>query len=246
MTDVYKLPTSSYEELVKIIKAYGGGKVGVSVSLDDLVKSSGMSRTVISKNNGFLVQIGLITEGNKKSPTEICKKLANSYVMNLQDQTRLLWREILDQDEFITSMISMVGIRSKISKSEFINHIVYSANCGNGPGYKAGAAALVEIMKLTNSIIESDGDIVIGDTPMQEAKAARSESMPKSNDFVGQEHSGNEIKSEISFYIQQYTCESGQIAKIIIPDNATEDDLLGFRDMLNIALKRKFKLNLDQ
>ena len=73
MTDVYKLPTSSYEELVKIIKAYGAGKVGVSVSLDDLVKSSGMSRTVISKNNGFLVQAGLITEGNKKSPTEIAK-----------------------------------------------------------------------------------------------------------------------------------------------------------------------------
>ena len=246
MTDVYKLPTSSYEELIKIIKAYGGGKVGVSVSLDDLVKSSGMSRTVISKNNGFLVQIGLITEGNKKSPTEICKKLANSYVMNLQDQTRLLWREILDQDEFITSMISMVGIKSKISRSEFVNHIVYSANCGNGPAYKAGAAALVEIMKLTNSIIENDGDIAIGDTTMQEAKSTNSESMPKSNEFVEQEHTDNEKKHEITFYIQQYTCESGQIAKIIIPDNATEDDLLGFRDMLNIALKRKFKLNLDQ
>ena len=246
MTDVYKLPTSSYEELIKIIKAYGAGKVGVPVSLDDLVKSSGMSRTVISKNNGFLVQAGLITEGNKKSPTEICKKLANSYVMNLQDQTRLLWRELIDQDEFITSMISVIGIKSKLSKAEFINHIVYSANCGNGPGYKAGAAALIEIMKLINSINEIDGEIVPGDTMNQETKDVDSELMPKSIISVEQEGANTEVKSEMSFYIQQYTCESGQIAKIIIPDNATEDDLLGFRDMLNIALKRKFKLKIEE
>ena len=246
MTDVYKLPTSSYDELIKIIKAYGTGKVGVSVSLDDLVKSSGMSRTIISKNNGFLVQAGLITEGNKKSPTEICKKLANSYVMNLQDQTRVLWRELIDQDEFITSMISMVGIKNKISKTELINHIVYSANCGNGPGYKAGAAALVEIMKLINAINEIDGEIVIGDTMTQETESIDRESMLQSNNVVEQERTNTEIKSEVSFYIQQYTCESGQIAKIIIPDNATEDDLLGFRDMLNIALKRKFKLKLEE
>ena len=246
MTDVYKLPTSSYEELIKIIKAYGAGKVGVSVSLDDLVKSSGMSRTVISKNNGFLVQTGLITEGSKKSPTEICKKLANSYVMNVPDQTRILWRELVDQDGFITNMITVVGIRSKLSKTEFINHIVYSANCGNGPGYKAGAAALIEIMKLINAINEIDGEIVPGDTMNQETESADSELMLKPINSVVQERANTEMKPEISFYIQQYTCESGQIAKIIIPENATEDDLLGFRDMLNIALKRKFKLKIEE
>ena len=133
MEDVYKLPTSSYDELIKVIKAYGAGKVGIPVSLDDLVKASGMSRTVLSKNNGFLVQIGLISEGNKKSPSEMCKKLSNSYVMNLQDQTKLIWRELFDKDEFITRMLSMISIKNKISKTEFINHIVFSANCGNGP-----------------------------------------------------------------------------------------------------------------
>ena len=166
--------------------------------------------------------------------------------MNLQNQTRLLWRELIDQDEFITSMISVIGIKSKLSKTEFINHIVYSANCGNGPGYKAGAAALIEIMKLINSINEIDGEIVPGDTMNQETKAVDSELMPKSIISVEQEGANTEVKSEMSFYIQQYTCESGQIAKIIIPDNATEDDLLGFRDMLNIALKRKFKLKIEE
>ena len=244
MADIYKLPTSSYEELIKIIKAYGCGKVGVAVSLDDLVKSSGMSRTVISKNNGFLVQTGLITEGNKKSPTEICKKLANSYVMNLKEQTIMLWRELIEKDEFVQRMTSMVGIKNRISKTEFINHIVFSANCGNGPGYKAGAAALVEIMKLINSINENDGEIAVCDTTTHEMISNNIKTELKSIDEVEQERIKSEMKPEISFYIQQYTCESGQIAKIVIPENATEDDLLGFRDMLNIALKRKFKLEM--
>lgn len=32
------------------------------------------------------------------------------------------------------------------------------------------------------------------------------------------------------------------MAKIIIPENASKDDLLALRDMLDIVLKRKFKL----
>ena len=50
---------------------------------------------------------------------------------------------------------------------------------------------------------------------------------------------------DTTFFVQQYTCESGKIAKFIIPEDATEDDLLGFRDILNIALKRKFKLKKE-
>ena len=243
MEDVYKLPTSSYDELIKVIKAYGAGKVGIPVSLDDLVKASGMSRTVLSKNNGFLVQIGLISEGNKKSPSEMCKKLSNSYVMNLQDQTKLIWRELFDKDEFITRMLSMISIKNKISKTEFINHIVFSANCGNGPGYKAGASAIIEIMKMIGAISENDGELVIGDSVV-DADDEKRECIPEESK---DQHIGlNETKNESTYYIQQYTCESGQIAKIIIPGDATEDDLLGFRDMLNIALRRRFKIKSDE
>ena len=101
-------------------------------------------------------------------------------------------------------------------------------------------------MKLTNAINEIDGEIVIGDAMTQEAESTDSELKLKSISVVEQGVTNTEIKPEVSFYIQQYTCESGHIAKIIIPDNATEDDLLGFRDMLNIALKRKFKLKIEE
>lgn len=43
------------------------------------------------------------------------------------------------------------------------------------------------------------------------------------------------------YYIQQYTCENRTIAKIMIPVDATQDDLKGIREMLDVVIKRHFK-----
>ena len=55
MSESFKLPGSSYEELTKIIKAYSTGKIGVPMSLDAVAQTTGMDKTVVSRNNGFLV-----------------------------------------------------------------------------------------------------------------------------------------------------------------------------------------------
>ncbi len=247
MVDTFKLPVSSYDEIVKIIKAYGNGKIDVSVSLDELVKSSGISKFVLSKNNGFMIQIGLITKGNKKSPTETCRKFASAYSMNIKDEISAIWKNILNTDDFIARMLSFVSVKGRVSRDELINHIVYSADCGNSVAYKTGAAAIVEIMKITEMIIENNGYITLSDGKSADKNRLEEEShnAEQTNNNVGQLPSVTSEKKneeETKFFIQQYTCESGKIAKIVIPEDATEDDLLGFRDMLNIALKRKFKI----
>lgn len=44
-------------------------------------------------------------------------------------------------------------------------------------------------------------------------------------------------------YIRQdYTCENGGLAQIIIPKNATEDDLLALREIFEVLIERKFKM----
>ena len=64
MAETFKLPSSSYEELIKLFQAYANTKEGTALSLDDITQATGVPRTVVSKNNGFMVQVGLITEGN--------------------------------------------------------------------------------------------------------------------------------------------------------------------------------------
>ena len=42
-----------------------------------------------------------------------------------------------------------------------------------------------------------------------------------------------------------YPVESGKVAKIIIPIDSTEDDLYAIRDLLEVVMKRKFKIKVD-
>ena len=49
---------------------------------------------------------------------------------------------------------------------------------------------------------------------------------------------------ELKPYIcHDYTCEKGELAQIIIPRQATKDDLYALREMLEILIERKFKVS---
>jgi hypothetical protein len=47
------------------------------------------------------------------------------------------------------------------------------------------------------------------------------------------------------YITQMYPVESGKVAKIIIPIDSTEDDLYAIRDLLEVVMKRKFKIKVD-
>ena len=49
----------------------------------------------------------------------------------------------------------------------------------------------------------------------------------------------------IKYYIQEYNCENKMIAKIMIPQDATKDDLKGIREMLDVVIKRHFKVESE-
>lgn len=53
------------------------------------------------------------------------------------------------------------------------------------------------------------------------------------------------IANEADYITQSIPCKNGKVAKIAIPIDATEDDLYLIHDMLNVVLRRKFKLQID-
>lgn len=186
MADQFKLPGSSYEELVKIIRAYSAGKVGQAMSLDTVAQAASMDKTIISRNNGFLVQCGLITEGNQKAVTDLGNQLARAYNLKMDEEVRRLWRICIEADEFLTRMLSAVRIRDTMEKSAFLNHIVYSSGATTTKYAKTGASTLVELFLLSGFIEERDGQITALDEnaiPVQEDNSA---SAIPSNDIVHQ------------------------------------------------------------
>lgn len=47
-------------------------------------------------------------------------------------------------------------------------------------------------------------------------------------------------------YETSYVCDNGKIAKLNIPTDATEDDLLALIEMIHIIAKRHFKIDLTE
>ena len=159
MAENFKVPGSSYDEVVKIIKAYASGKAGQAYGLEDIAQLSGMDKTVVSRNNGFLTCVDLVSEGNRKTPTDNCLNLGRAYSLNMIDEIRKNWVIIIGENEFITKMLTAIKIRNGMDKSSFINHILYSAGGSTSKGAKTGANTIIEIYKISGLVEEVDGKI---------------------------------------------------------------------------------------
>lgn len=46
MAETFKLPCSSYEELIKLFQAYANTKEGTALSLDEITQATGVPRTM--------------------------------------------------------------------------------------------------------------------------------------------------------------------------------------------------------
>lgn len=159
MADNFKLPGSSYEEIVKIIKAYSVGKEGQPQTLDAIAQTTGMDRTIVSRNNGFLMQMELLSEGAKKTPTDECFSLGRAYTLNISEEIQKIWRRLIDNCEFLTRMLSAIKIRNGMDKTSFCSHILYSAGSTTSAA-KVGANTIIEIFKAAGIVGEEDGKII--------------------------------------------------------------------------------------
>lgn len=159
MADNFKLPGSSYEEIIKIIKAYSSGKEGQAQPLDAIAQASGIDRTIVSRNNGFLLQMQLLTEGAKKTPTSECFLLGRAYSLNIKEEVQRIWRTLIENNEFLTRMLSAIRIRNGMDKTALINHIMYSAGSTTSAS-KVGANTIIELFKDAGMAMEEDGKIL--------------------------------------------------------------------------------------
>ncbi len=85
------------------------------------------------------------------------------------------------------------------------------------------------------------------DEPVSEKEAPIvSESTENSDAIQQQLETPLPVPESAADYISQnIPVASGKVAKIIIPVDSTEDDLLLIKDMFDVLLKRKFKIKID-
>lgn len=217
MAETFKLPVSSYEELIKIIQAYSAEKEGTVLSLDSLQHSTGMDRTLVSANNGFLVQIGLITEGNKKAATELGRALGRAYSSKIEEEIIRMWKEIISETDFLNRMVSAVRIRKGMDRSNLLNHIVYSSGLKENSKSRAGAGAIIEICKVSGVLNEVDGKLTVNDES--------STGLPSKSTTGVAEYKSSDLQS--TRQVIAYSGTAGVTININITCSVEEIDIIG-------------------
>jgi len=152
-----KLPRSSYEELCKIIKAYG--KLTQPSTLDQVNQLASVGATVVSANNAFLAATGLIQGGKLKSATDAGRALARALDHEIPDEIQASWHSVVKQNDFLNKMALAVRIRRAMDESTFVSHIAYSAGEPKSPGVMTGARAVIDILRASGHISEENGKL---------------------------------------------------------------------------------------
>ncbi len=154
----FRLPQSSYGELVKIIKGYGVHST--ETVPDDISKVTSLHPTIVSRNNAFLVGVGIIQGGKKKTITERGLLLARALEHDMPDEITKYWREIVLGNDFLEKVLAAVRIRKGMDTGTLQSHIAYSAGQPKSPGIMAGATAVIDILRAAAFLKEEDGKLI--------------------------------------------------------------------------------------
>ncbi|HBP89785.1 MAG TPA: hypothetical protein PKK23_17660 [Nitrospirales bacterium] len=154
----FKLPRSSYEEICKIIKAYG--RLQQAASLDEVAKLCALNKTGISANNAFLSNVELIEGGKAKSATLIGRELAKALEHELPDLIQENWAKVVNGNDFLGKMAVAVKIRGKMESSALESHIAYSAGEAKSGAVMTGARAVIDMLRAAGVVREHDGQLV--------------------------------------------------------------------------------------
>jgi hypothetical protein len=154
----FKLPQSSYEELSKVIKAYG--HFSEPKPLEEISKFIGLHRTIISGNAGFLVGVGILEPGAKKVLTSNGSKLAHALEHDMLVEIQTWWRQIVSGNDFLNRLLAAIRIRSGMDQQTLEAHIAYSAGQPKKPQFMTGARTIIDILRAAELIKEEEGKYI--------------------------------------------------------------------------------------
>ena len=165
MSDKLDLPGSGYDVISKILHAYAlcGNSL---VSLDEVASKAGMAKTLVSKNNGFLSSMGLISGGKSKILTDQGRTLAIALGHDLDEDISQAWKKIILESPAMKAVLDMIQVQKAITVNALPAKIASTLGAPDSPMTRTGTNTLVEILKKSGLLIESDGKYsIIAEVP---------------------------------------------------------------------------------
>jgi len=176
----FRLPGSPYEDLVKILVAYGTRDEASATG--DVGKLDSVHQSSVSRNNAFLREIGVLQGETKKLITPRGRSLALALAGKDHVEIRSNWRAIVAASEFLQNVVSAVKLREGMLYPTVQAYIAHAAGQPRNKPVMTGAGAIIEILKTAGLLKEEAGELVapFGKEPEPEAQpASADDSLPE-------------------------------------------------------------------
>src|SRR5919205_3419830 len=154
----FRLPGSTYEELVNIIVAYGTRDEATRTG--DVSKLDAVHQSSVSRNNGFLTEIGVLHGESKKLITRRGRALALALARKDRAEIRRHWRAIVATNEFLQNVVAAVKLREGMLYPTVQAYVAHAAGQPRNKPVMTGAGAIVEILKAAGLLREEAGELV--------------------------------------------------------------------------------------
>lgn len=154
----FRLPGSPYEELVNIIVAYGTRDEATRTG--DVGKLDAVHQSSVSRNNGFLTEIGILQGESKKLITRRGRELALALARKDPAEIRKNWRAIVATNEFLQNVVAAVKLREGMLYPTVQAYVAHAAGQPRNKPVMTGAGAIVEILKAAGLLREEAGELV--------------------------------------------------------------------------------------
>jgi hypothetical protein len=145
-------------ELVNIIVA--SGTRDEAARPGDVGKLDAVHQSSVSRNNGFLTQIGILQGESKKLITRRGRALALALARKDGEEIRHNWRAIVATNEFLQNVISAVKLREGMLYPTVQAYVAHAAGQPRNKPVMTGAGAIVEILKAAGLLREEAGELV--------------------------------------------------------------------------------------
>lgn len=154
----FRLPGSSYEELVNIIVAYGTRDEAAKPG--DVGKLDAVHQRSVSRNKDFLTEIGVLQGESKKLITRRGRSLALALARKDGPEIHKNWRAIAASNELLQNAVSAVKLREGMLYPTLQAYIAHAAGQPRNNPVMTGAGAIVEILKTAGLLTEEAGELI--------------------------------------------------------------------------------------
>jgi len=123
ISDKFVMPYSSWETIQKILRAYNAANNYDKPTVNDIAKLAGLQRPVVSANNNFLRELGLLqVEQNKL--TQLGTRLANGIELGNTSMVTEALQESVRFSRGLSGLLNTLRARGTMSVDAFKGHLI--------------------------------------------------------------------------------------------------------------------------